>query len=78
MAGTPGHVERCQVCVQEVARYGDGEGGEGKREGRDARVKLLGLVLATPDYAGYSLVVTEHSLGSGTRVRHYADSPPGG
>ena len=30
---TPGHVEHCQVCVQEVIRYGYGEGGQERGEG---------------------------------------------
>jgi len=73
--------------------HGMETGREGKREGREAREDLLGMALATPDYAGYSLVVTGHSLGAGTaailafllrakypgtRVRCYAYSPPGG
>ena len=36
--------------------YGMDTGREGKREGREARVDLLGMALATPDYVGYSLL----------------------
>jgi len=68
----------------------------GLETGRVARVSrrdMLGMALATPDYAGYRLVVTGHSLGAGTaailafllRARYpgtsvtcYAYSPPGG
>ena len=51
MAGTPGHGEHCQVCVQDKRLHGmeTGREGKGRESGRDARVKLLGMVLATPD-----------------------------
>jgi len=63
------------------------------RVGRVSRRDMLGMALATPEYAGYRLVVTGHSLGAGTaailafllRSRYpntsvtcYAYSPPGG
>jgi len=61
----------------------------GKRPG----LNLLGLTLANPEFAGFRLVVTGHSLGAGTAailafllrakypmlgVQCYAYSPPGG
>eukprot|EP00092_Neocalanus_flemingeri_P013473 GFUD01014531.1.p1 GENE.GFUD01014531.1~~GFUD01014531.1.p1 ORF type:complete len:720 (+),score=230.78 GFUD01014531.1:162-2321(+) len=73
--------------------HGMETGRDGGKEGRCSRRDLLGLALATPDYAGYSIVVTGHSLGAGTaailafllraryrgtKVTCYAYSPPGG
>jgi len=71
--------------------HGMDTGRNGQRESREAKLDKLGMALA--EYAGYSIVVTGHSLGAGTatilafllrakyqdtRVRCYAYSPPGG
>jgi len=71
--------------------HGLDTGRKGQKESRNSKEDKLGLALA--EYEGYSLVVTGHSLGagtatilafllrakySGTRVRCYAYSPPGG
>jgi len=73
--------------------HGIETGREGKREGREARVDMLGMSLARQEYNGFSIIVTGHSLGAGTaailafllrakytetRVTCYAYSPPGG
>jgi len=68
-------------------------GRECGRKDRGAKKDILGMALASPDYTGYNIVVTGHSLGAGTaailafllrakysetRVTCYAYSPPGG
>ena len=98
VAGVEVHWQGHQGMVN-AARYvykrlhGMDTGRRGQKESRESRRDELGMALATPDYAGFSIVVTGHSLGAGTasilafllrakyqdtRVRCYAYSPPGG
>lgn len=90
--GHQGMVNAARYVYKRLHGMETGRSGD-KGSSRSARKDMLRMALDTPEYRGYSIVVTGHSLGAGTasilafllrakyggvRVTCYAYSPPGG